>query len=86
MKSKARNGLAWIGGLTVFGTAGSSDYFSMVLGEAEPWWLWPLMGAGFLLMLPKLVSLGRAEEREDPRRLGVIRYVNGHWVPIREED
>ena len=46
--------MAFVGGFMIYGGVGTSDYYVMELGQAEPSSVLPTIFIGFLLMIPTL--------------------------------
>ena len=47
--------MAFAGGVLLFASASTSDYFVLELGQSEPNYVWSLMAIGFALIVPSLV-------------------------------
>ena len=50
-----RTVMAVIGGILVYGGVGTSDYYTMELGQAEPASVWPTIWIGLALILPMFI-------------------------------
>lgn len=51
------NFMAIIGGIMVFGAVGTSDYYTLELGQKEPSYIWWVIAIGFLLTIPLIVRM-----------------------------
>lgn len=51
------NVMAIIGGIMVFGAVGTSDYYTLELGQKEPSYIWWVIAIGFLLTIPLIVRM-----------------------------
>lgn len=52
-----RTTMAIIGGILLFGAAGTSDYYTLELGVREPDSVWKTIMVGLILMIPMWVHL-----------------------------
>ena len=50
-----RRSLGIIGGVLMFGGAGTSDFYTMELRQPDPDYAWYMIGIGILLLLPSLI-------------------------------
>jgi hypothetical protein len=46
-----------VGGILIFGAIGTSDYYVLQLGQAEPATVWSTITIGFALMVPTLLHM-----------------------------
>ena len=51
------NVMAIIGGIMDFGAVGTSDYYTLELGQKEPSYIWWVITIGFLLTIPLIVRM-----------------------------
>lgn len=49
------NALAVIGVLLMLGAVGTSDYYTMELGQTEPASVWSTIAVGFILIVPSVI-------------------------------
>lgn len=49
--------LAVSGGILMFGAVGTSDYYLIELGQAEPAYVWPYIFIGAAMMCPAIFSM-----------------------------
>ena len=59
-----RTTMAIVGGFMVMGGVGTSDYYVLELGQAEPSSVWSTIFIGLLLMIPTLIHCIRKEQRQ----------------------
>lgn len=59
-----RNLMAVAGGILMFGGVGTSDYYLIEMGQAEPAYVWPYIFVGAAMMCPALFSMLYAMYKE----------------------
>lgn len=78
---------AWM--YTICGVFAMTE-LGMTLNDMPQWWV-NASGIAVLTLIIVIAACvkdgtkNRSEPRTDPRRLGVIHYVNGRWVAVRED-
>ena len=65
IKKFLRIAMAVMGGFLIFAGVGTSDYYTIELGQAEPQSVWHMIVIGALLMLPSLIHAIRAENKRE---------------------
>lgn len=59
-----RNLLAVAGGILAFGAVGTSDYYLIEMGEAEPAYVWTYIFIGAVMMCPAIFDMFYAMYKE----------------------
>ena len=62
-----RIGLAIIGAIIAFSAVSTSDYYTMVLVDKEPAYIWWIAFTGFAMMLPQMAHLLIGDWKESKR-------------------
>jgi hypothetical protein len=81
--------MAAVGYVLALGSAGVSDYYTLVLGEPEPAGTWFRFALGTMMLLPELIRhVVKTKKRRNSRKRGIIRYDPdaGKWGYFRPYD
>ena len=75
---------------TVYGAIALAQGITTLDALPQSWYTAAGIGVSVLVLcVVQIFREARAPkkaDRQDPRRLGVIRYVNGRWVPVRDDE
>lgn len=72
---------------TVYGALAITQGVTTLDALPQSWYT--AAGVGLAVLVLCVVQICREPkkaDRQDPRRLGVIRYVDGRWVPVRDDE
>ena len=75
---------------TVYGAIAMARGITTLDALPQSWYT--AAGIGLAVLVLCVVQIcreskpARKTDRQDPRRLGVIRYVDGRWVPVRDDE
>lgn len=89
MRIAIRRVVAVAGYILALGSVGVSDYYTLVLQEAEPVGTWVWFAIGAAMLAPELIHMiCKGKKRHDARRLGIIQYDPdaGEWGYFRPYD
>ena len=75
---------------TLYGAIAMARGITTLEALPQSWYTAAGIGAAVLVLcvvqIFREAKAPKKTDRQDPRRLGVIRYVDGRWVPVREDE